>query len=79
MLHIRIRQPFWLTPWGIALWASLAAITGTILFFFIRNRHNYRQQLRRIARQKQQEAELNEMKTRSFTNASPDLRITCSR
>lgn len=74
MLHIRIRQPFWLTPWGIVLWASLAAIIGTVLFFFIRNRRNYKQQIQHIEQQKQQEAELNEMKTRFFTNVSHDLR-----
>lgn len=74
MLHIRIRQPFWLTPWGIALWLSLAAIIGTMLFYFFRNRHIYQRQIRHIERQKRQEAELNEMKTRFFTNVSHDLR-----
>lgn len=74
MLHIRIRQPFWLTPWGIALWLSLAAIIGTMLFYFFRNRHIYQRQIRHIERQKRQESELNEMKTRFFTNVSHDLR-----
>ena len=74
LLHIRIRQPFWLTPWGIAMWLSLAAIIGTMLFYFFRNRHIYQRQIRHIERQKRQEAELNEMKTRFFTNVSHDLR-----
>jgi signal transduction histidine kinase len=74
MMHIRIRPPFWLSPWGIALWTAIAAIIGSALFFFIRNRRNYKRQLRRIARQKQEEEKLNEMKTRFFTNISHDLR-----
>lgn len=74
MLHIRIRQPFYFSTWGIMLGTAIAAIVGSIVFFLIRNRSRYKQQIRRIARQKKEDERLNEMKTRFFTNISHDLR-----
>ncbi len=74
MLHINIRPPFWLSPWGIALWTFLAAIALLGLYLYARNRQKFLRQILEIEQQKKQEEKLNEMKTRFFTNVSHDLR-----
>ena len=74
LLHIRIRPPFWRSPWGIAIWTIIGSLLFAGLYLFVRNKRNYRREIQRIEQQKQHEAELIEMKTRFFTNVSHDLR-----
>ena len=74
MLRIRIRPPFRQSPWGILLSIVILGLLAWWLFVFVRNRQRYRKEISLIEQQKQQEAEMNEMKTRFFTNVSHDLR-----
>ena len=74
LLNIRIRPPFWLSPWGIALWSAIGLLLCAGLYRYFRNKRNYQRKILHIEQQKKQEEELNKMKTQFFTNVSHDLR-----
>ncbi|MBO4825876.1 MAG: response regulator [Prevotella sp.] len=78
MMHINIRQSFWRSPWGYALYAAVLGAMAIAVFLIVRNRQRYRREIREIEQQKQQEEKLNEMKNRFFTNVSHDLRTPLS-
>lgn len=78
MLRINIRQSFWRSPWGYALYALLLSALAVGAFLVVRNRQRYQRSIREIEQKKQQEEKLNAMKTRFFTNVSHDLRTPLS-
>lgn len=74
LLSIHIAPPFWLSWWAFCIYAMFVAgvIYGLLRYF--RNRHAYQLQLRELQLQQEQQAQMNELKLRFFTNISHDLR-----
>ena len=78
VLPIEIRPPFYRTRWAYALYALLLAaiLAGLIRFFYRREQRLMEERARE--EQRRQEAELNQMKFRFFTNISHELRTPLS-
>lgn len=73
-LNIAVTPPFYLSGWAITIYV-LSAI-GLVLYLerSTRKKHNMRLEQQRMEIERKQEADLNEMKLRFFTNISHDLR-----
>lgn len=74
VLDITVTPPFYLAYWAIILYIFF--VIGLIFFIFYRTRkhHNIKLERQRLLLKREQEANLNEMKLRFFTNISHDLR-----
>ncbi len=74
LLYITVTPPFYLSNWAITLYVFF--VIGLIIFIIYRTRKHHRAKLerQRIQLKHEQEANLNEMKLRFFTNISHDLR-----
>jgi len=74
VLNITVTPPFYFSTWAIDLYVVLAL--SAILFVIYRTRRHHRTRLEQQKAQfeREQEANLNEMKIRFFTNVSHDLR-----
>jgi signal transduction histidine kinase/ligand-binding sensor domain-containing protein/DNA-binding response OmpR family regulator len=74
VLNITVTPPFYLSDWAIALY--VATVIGLIIFIIYRTRKHHRIKLeqQRLQFIREQEANLNEMKLRFFTNIGHDLR-----
>jgi signal transduction histidine kinase/DNA-binding response OmpR family regulator len=74
VLNITVTPPFYLSDWAIALYVLI--IIGLIIFIIYRTKKYHRAKLerQRAKLEREQEANLNEMKLRFFTNISHDLR-----
>jgi len=74
VLDITITPPFYLANWAITLY--IFCVIGLIIFIIYRTRKHHRNKLerQRLQLKREQEANLNEMKLRFFTNISHDLR-----
>lgn len=73
-LNIIVTPPLYLSNWAVALYVVVAI--GLIIFIIYRTRKHHRAKLerQRIQFKSEQDANLNEMKLRFFTNISHDLR-----
>ncbi|RNL82402.1 hybrid sensor histidine kinase/response regulator [Sinomicrobium pectinilyticum] len=74
VLNITVTPPFYLSGWAIALYAVLAIGLISFIVYRIRKHHRRKFEQQRIQLRRKQEASLNEMKLRFFTNISHDLR-----
>lgn len=74
VLDITVTPPFYLSNWAITLYIFL--VIGLIIFIIYRTRKHHRTKLerQRLQLKSEQDANLNEMKLRFFTNISHDLR-----
>ncbi len=74
VMHIIVTPPFYLSNWAIMVYIFL--FVGLILFIIYRTRKHHRAKLekQKLQFEQKQEATLNEMKLRFFTNISHDLR-----
>ncbi len=74
VLYITVTPPFYLSNWAIASYVFL--VIGLVIFIIYRTRKHHRAKLerQRLQLKREQEATLNEMKLRFFTNISHDLR-----
>lgn len=73
-LFIRVYPPFWASPWAIAVYVLLAALTvwGIIRIVTILERKRYEHKIEEENRKKQEE--INQLKFKFFTNVSHDIR-----
>src|SRR5674476_464520 len=74
VLYITVTPPFYLAIWAIILYIFI--VIGLIIFIIYRTRKHHRIKLerQRLQLKGEQDANLNEMKLRFFTNISHDLR-----
>ncbi len=74
VLNITVTPPFYLSDWAIVLYVLI--VIGLIVFIIYRTRkhHHIKLERQRLQFKREQEANLNEMKLRFFTNVSHDLR-----
>lgn len=78
LLTIHIAPPFWLSWWAFCLYVLfLAALIYGITRYY-HNRRAYQLKLRKLELQQEQQAQINDMKQRFFTNISHDLRTPLS-
>ncbi|MDE7347595.1 MAG: response regulator [Muribaculaceae bacterium] len=73
-LFIRVYPPFWASPWAIAVYVLLAALSvwGIIKIVTLLERKRYERKIEEENRAKQEE--INQLKFKFFTNVSHDLR-----
>lgn len=74
ILHLVVTPPFYYSRWAYGTYSLL--LIGALAFgrYRIRKRHHHKLELHRLHVERNQKAQLNEMKLRFFTNINHDLR-----